>query len=250
MRPPLPRQRAASPILHRLVWRGLAALMGMLGMLGLASLPAQAQELQAVPALQGRVMQQAQVLDAPAREALEQQLVALEQETGAQMVVLLISSTAPEDIAAYAQRVADHWKIGRRTVGDGVLVVVAVQDRRVRIEVAKALEGAIPDLAARRIISEAIGPAFKAGDYAGGLSAAVTRLGDRIRAEKLGTPMPASQVGGSNGSGDGEETPWSEWLVLGLVALPLLGRVFTGLFGRKFGALLWRVAPAAHWPGG
>jgi uncharacterized protein len=89
-------------------------------------------------------------------------------------VLLLVPATAPEDIAAYAQRVADTWKIGRRDVGDGLLLVVAKDDRRVRIEVAKALEGAVPDLAARQIIDNDR-PAFRADDYAGGLNAAVDR---------------------------------------------------------------------------
>ncbi len=89
----------------------------------------------------------------------------MEAETGSQIVILLVETTAPEDIAAYAQRVADQWKIGRRDVGDGVLIVErAWRDRRVRIEVAKTLEGAIPDLAASRIIEQAIVPAFRQGD--------------------------------------------------------------------------------------
>ncbi|MCV5942358.1 TPM domain-containing protein, partial [Escherichia coli] len=82
----------------------------------------------------------------------EAKLQALETELGSQIVVLMVPSTAPEDIASYAHRVADTWKIGRREVGDGLLIVVAKDDRRVRIEVAKALEGAIPDLMARRVI--------------------------------------------------------------------------------------------------
>jgi uncharacterized protein len=210
----------------------LAGLVVCLLLTGLLGLPVRAQDVQAIPALSGRVIQQTPVLDPAVQSTLERQLAALEQETGAQVVVLVISSSAPEDIAAYAQRVADNWKIGRRAVGDGVLLVVAVADRRVRIEVAKALEGAIPDLAARRIISEAIAPSFKAGDYATGLQAGVTRLSERIRAEKLGSPLPEESTSG------GDDSPWSEWLILGLVALPLLGRLFTGLLGRKLGALL------------
>src|SRR5690606_17847678 len=104
------------------------------------------------------------------RSALEARLAALEREAGAQLVVLMVPSTAPEDIAAYAHRVADTWKVGRREVGDGLLIVVAKNDRRVRIEVAKTLEGAIPDLMAFRVIDERITPAFRAGDFAGGLS--------------------------------------------------------------------------------
>ena len=88
---------------------------------------------------------------------------------------------------------ADSWKIGRRQVGDGVLIVVAKNDRRVRIEVAKALEGAIPDLAASRIISESVTPAFKAGDFAGGLNAAVDRIAARIGGEGCPSPTPGGR---------------------------------------------------------
>ena len=114
------------------------------------------------------------------RDRLEAKLAAFEAEAGPQIVLLLVPATAPEDIAAYAQRVADTWKIGRREVGDGVRVVVAKDERRVRIEVAKALEGAIPDLAARQIIDQSIRPAFRANDYAGGLEAALDQLIARI----------------------------------------------------------------------
>ena len=129
-----------------------------------------AQDVQPIPPLSGRVIDQTATLSAAQVQALDARLAGVERERGSQIVVLMLASTQPEDIAAYAQRVADSWKIGRRQVGDGVLVVVAKNDRRVRIEVAKALEGAIPDLAASRIINESITPAFKAGDFAGGLT--------------------------------------------------------------------------------
>jgi uncharacterized protein len=101
--------------------------------------------------------------------ALEQQLQSFEQQRGTQIVVLVLPSTAPEDIADFTQRLGDAWKIGRRQVGDGVLLVVALNDRRLRIAPAKALEGAVPDLAAQRIIDQVITPAFRRGDVAGGL---------------------------------------------------------------------------------
>jgi uncharacterized protein len=121
---------------------------------------ARAQDVLPVPVLTARVIDQTGTLDTVQRAALEGKLEAFEREAGPQIVVLIVPSTAPEDIAAYAQRIADSWKIGRREVGDGLLIVVAKNDRRVRIEVAKALEGAIPDLAARQIIQDAITPAF------------------------------------------------------------------------------------------
>jgi uncharacterized protein len=148
---------------------GVALLLWAL--LGVAG----AQQLAPIPALAARVMDSTGTLDAPSVQALDAKLVAFERERGSQIVVLLIPSTLPEDIDSYTQRVGDAWKIGRKGVGDGLLIVVAKNDRRVRIATAKTLEGAIPDLAARQIIDEAITPAFKRGDFAGGLNAGVFR---------------------------------------------------------------------------
>jgi len=114
--------------------------------------PARAQDVLPVPPLTAPVIDQTATLDEAQRAALIAKLAAVEQQTGSQIVVLMVPSTLPEDIASYSQRVGDSWKIGRRDIGDGLLIVVAKNDRRVRIEVAKALEGAVPDLAAKRII--------------------------------------------------------------------------------------------------
>ncbi|MES2088553.1 MAG: TPM domain-containing protein, partial [Pseudomonadota bacterium] len=146
--------------------------------------------VQAVPALTGRVIDQTATLTEAQRQALEAKLAAVETQLGSQLVVLMVPTTLPEDIASYGQRVADSWKIGRHDVGDGLLVIVAKNDRRVRIEVAKTLEGAIPDLAAKQIIDRAITPAFRAGDYAGGLNQAADQLAARVKGENL--PLPAA----------------------------------------------------------
>jgi uncharacterized protein len=156
----------------------------------------------------------------------------VERELGTQIVVLLVPSTQPEDIAAFAQRVGDQWKIGRRDVGDGLLIVVAKNDRRIRIEVAKALEGAIPDLAARQIITETISPAFKRNDYAGGLNAAIDRIAARVKPE--GLPAPGPRHGSAFGSG----FDWEEFAIFFFVMVPVIGAVLTGFFGRKLGSLL------------
>jgi uncharacterized protein len=152
------------------------------------ALPAWAQDVLPVPALTARVIDQTGTLQPGQAAALEAKLAAFEAEAGPQIVVLMVPSTQPEDIAAYAQRVGEAWKIGRREVGDGVLIVVALNDRRVNIQTAKALEGAVPDLAARQIIDRAIKPAFRADDYAGGLDAAIDQLIARIRGEALPAP--------------------------------------------------------------
>ena len=191
-----------------------------------------AQQLLPVPPLEGRVIDRTQTLDGPQRQAMEQHLANVERELGTQIVVLLVDSTLPEDIAAYAQRVGDQWKIGRRDVGDGLLIVVAKNDRRIRIEVAKALEGAVPDLAARQIISETISPAFKRNDYAGGLNAAIDRLATRIKPE--GLPAPDAQ---RDASGRSTGFDWQELAMFFFIAVPIAGAVLTGMLGRKLGAL-------------
>ena len=198
----------------------------------LAAVAAPAQDVRPVPPLNGRVVDQTGTLDAAQRAALESKLAAFEERSGPQIVLLLVSGTAPEDIAAYGQRVAEAWKIGRREVGDGVVVIVAKDERKVRIEVAKALEGAVPDLAARQIIDQAIRPAFRANDYAGGLNVAVDRLMARIQGEGLPAPQPGTRSGAQSG------LQLEELGVFFFVAVPIIAAVLTGLFGRKFGSLL------------
>ena len=191
--------------------------------------PALAQALQPVPPLTARVIDRSATLSAPQLQALEDKLAAYETAQGSQIVVLLVPTTQPEDIAAYAFRVADTWKIGRREVGDGILLVVAKEDRKVRIEVARTLEGAVPDLAAWRIIDGVITPAFRRGDFAGGLDAGVDGLIALIRGEAL--PAPAQ------GRAPDEGMNLEDLGALLFVAVPMLGAVLVGRRAR------W---PAAH----
>jgi len=206
---------------------GLAALALLLA---LATAPLRAQDVQAVPALGARVIDTTGTLAAAERDALEQRLAAFEAQAGPQIVLLMVATTAPEDIAAYAQRVADTWKIGRRDVGDGVLVVVARDDRRVRIEVAKALEGAIPDLVASRIIEQAVKPAFGHNDYAGGIQAGVDQILAHIRGEPL--PLPGERAATAGGYEP------MDLLIAALFVVPILSGVLRGIFGNKLGSLL------------
>jgi uncharacterized protein len=198
----------------------------------LAGLGAQAQDIQPVPALTARVMDSTGTLDAAQRQALEAKLAAFEKTRGAQVVVLMLGSTQPEDIAAYAQRVGDSWKIGRKHIGDGLLLVVAKDDRKVRIETTKTLEGAIPDLAARQIIDRAITPRFRQGDFAGGLDAATDQIMALITGEKLpepkASPSPDGQISGFN---------WTDLAVFLFFAVPIGGRILAGILGRKLGSL-------------
>ena len=186
-----------------------------------------------MPALTGPVIDATGTLSPADITALEPQLGALAQTRGSQVVVLMVPTTQPEDIAAYAQRVADHWKIGRRDVGDGVLIVVAKNDRRMRIEVAKALEGAIPDIAAARIIDGAMKPRFQQNDYAGGLGAAITQLSARIAGEALPVPDPKGADRAAQGEAGGLDwTQLAIFLFFGVMVMgPLVRRMLGGALG-------------------
>ncbi|HEX6704370.1 MAG TPA: TPM domain-containing protein [Albitalea sp.] len=205
----------------------------MAALLWLAATLVHAQDVLPVPPLSGRVIDQTATLTAAQSQALSDKLAALEQQSGSQVVVLIVPTTQPEDIASYGQRIADQWKIGRRDVGDGLVIVVAKNDRKVRIEVAKTLEGAIPDVAAKRIISEQVSPAFKAGDFAGGLNAAVDQLTARIKGENLPAPTPSSSSQRHADAG----MQWDELAMFFFVGVPIVGAVLTGMLGRKLGTL-------------
>jgi uncharacterized protein len=175
---------------HRL-W-ALAAALWLMGCIVTATAAAAlAQAVQPVPPLSGRVVDTAGLLSADQYRALEARLAAFEQAHGSQIVVLSVPTTQPEDIFSYANRVSQAWKIGRKGVGDGIVVVVAKNDRRMRIEVARALEGAVPDLAAQRIIREVMAPYFERDDFAGGLQAGVDRLIRLVEGEQLPVPQAA-----------------------------------------------------------
>lgn len=193
-------------------------------------LGAWAQSILPVPVLSSRVIDETGTLTAVQSQSLAAKLAALEKDTGAQLVVLMVSTTAPEDIAVYAQRVGDTWKMGRKDVGDGLLLVVAKQDRKIRIEVAKTLEGAIPDLLASRVISETIAPRFKQGDIAGGLEAGVDRLSVLIRGEQL----PAPQTEQRSGSG----FQWMDLAVFLFFASAVAGSMARRAFGTRIGSML------------
>ncbi len=197
---------------------------------------AHAQDVLPVPPLSARVIDQTSTLTEPQKTALIQKLALIETTRGAQVVVLVVPTTQPEDIATYGQRVADTWKVGRRDVGDGVVIVVAKNDRRVNIEVAKTLEGAIPDVLAGRIINDQIKPAFKADDYAGGLNAAIDRLDKAIGGEAL--PAPTAQKNGSAKRGVLGGFDIQDLAIFLFVGVPIAGALLTGIFGRKLGSVL------------
>ena len=180
-----------------------------------------------IPALSARVTDLTQTLSAPQQQALEQKLAALEAQKGSQIAVLIVPTTAPEEVEQFAIRVAEAWKLGRKGVDDGVLLLVAKEDRTMRIEVGYGLEGAIPDIAAKRIIEEMITPRFRAGDFYGGIEQGVDRLIGLINGEPL--PPPKATSGGSRNS-FGDIFPMALFLIFAV------GGVLRSMFGRLLGA--------------
>ena len=195
-----------------------------------------AQGVLPVPPLTGRVIDQTGTLTPAQVDALTNKLAAIETAHGSQLVILIVPTTAPEDVASFAQRVGEQWKVGRKDVGDGLIVVVAKNDRAVQIQVAKALQGAVPDIAAGRIIQQQIVPAFRAGDFAGGLNTAVDRLGERIASE--GLPQPGgSRQGGAQRESRGGGFDFQSIAIFLFIAVPMLGGILSRMMGRKLGAL-------------
>lgn len=180
----------------------------------------------AIPPLATRVTDQTGTLSAQQRAALEQTLAEFESRKGAQIAVLMVPSTKPETAAQFAVRTQEAWKLGRKGVDDGVLVVVAKEDRELHIEVGYGLEGVLPDAVAKRIIEEEITPRFKQGDFYGGLRAGI----ERIMRVVEGEPLPAPKTSQSRNSFD--------WLIPALFVALIAGNILRAIFGRFVGASL------------
>jgi len=213
------RRALAALLLAALAWAGLGAT-------------AWAQDLLPVPTLTSRVIDQTGTLSESERADLEAKLAAFEQRKGSQIAVLMVPTTQPEDIASYANRVGNAWRIGRKEVGDGILVIVAKNDRKMRIEVAKTLEGAVPDLAAIRIIDEEMKPRFRNNDFAGGLNAAVARLIGLVEGEAL----PAPSSGRSEGADDGID--WENLAIFLFVGVFIAAPIVRSIIGKKLGSVV------------
>ncbi|MCF7749521.1 TPM domain-containing protein [Bacillus subtilis subsp. subtilis] len=196
------------------------------------ALPAWAQAEALIPPLSSPVVDTTGTLDATQRQALEAQALALQQRKGSQLQILMVPSTAPESIEQYTQRVFEQWQVGRKGVDDGVLLVVAKEDRRVRIEPGYGLEGAIPDAIANRVIQEYLAPRFRNNDYAGGLADASTALVKLIDGEQLPAPVSTHRAS-PNPDGGG----WTFALVIGFFVGSFL-RAILGWLPRPVRALL------------
>lgn len=192
----------------------------------LLAFPAWAQV--AVPQLTARVTDLTGTLTREQTASLEQMIQSFEARKGSQIAVVMVPTTEPEAIEQYALRVAERWKVGRKNVDDGAILVMAKNDRALRIEVGYGLEGALNDATASRIIREAIVPRFREGDYYGGINAGVDRMIRVIDGEPLPEPAsPAPQVGGGIG----------QWLPILLILALVVGGLLRSMLGRTVGSL-------------
>jgi uncharacterized protein len=186
---------------------------------------ASAQNLQPVPPFSARVVDITGTLSGEQRSLLEQKLAAFQQRKGSQVAVLIVPTTEPESIEQFATRVFDQWKPGRgkvdgKWVDDGVILLVAKNDRKMRLEVGYGLEGPLPDATAKRIIDETVAPLFRQGDFYGGINSGVDRAIRVIDGEPL--PPPDRRWSGgreTNGRGIGNALPFLIFVVFGASAI-------------------------------
>jgi uncharacterized protein len=186
----------------------------------------------AVPPLSGRVVDQTGTLSGGDIASLTQTLKDFETRKGSQIAVLIVPTTAPETIEQYSIRVAEAWKIGRRKVDDGAILVVAKDDRKLRIEVGYGLEGALTDVTSKRIIDEIITPRFRSGDFAGGISAGVARIIGVVDGEPL--PAPVQQRGDSGSGLYQLINPFNPFVIIGVL---VLGAFLRSILGRLVGSV-------------
>jgi uncharacterized protein len=186
--------------------------------------------LQPIPKLTARVTDLTGTLTAGQQNSLEQKLAAFESAKGSQLAVLIVPTTHPQEIEEYSIRVVDAWKLGRKGVEDGALLLVAKDDHHVRIEVGRGLEGVLTDALSNRIIDETVKPAFRQGNFYGGIDAGLDQMMKLIQGEPLPPPEPQWQPGRRTHGGG---------LLLPLLFAVLAGSVvLRGIFGRTLGSVL------------
>ncbi|HEY5993545.1 MAG TPA: YgcG family protein [Gallionellaceae bacterium] len=184
----------------------------------------------AVPPLEHHVTDLTGTLDAQQVQALEARLASFEKEKGAQLAVLIIPTTEPETIEQYGIRVADKWKLGRKGVDDGALLLIAKDDRALRIEVGYGLEGVLPDALANRIINQIIVPRFKGGDYYGGVDAGLSAMMNIVKGEPLPAPLQRTSASG--------RYDIESLLFIGFGLVVVVGGILRAVLGRLPAALL------------
>jgi uncharacterized protein len=184
-----------------------------------------------VPKLAARVTDQTGSLTSAERDALEAKLRAFEAKSGSQVAVLLVPSIGDETIEEFAGRVADAWQLGRKGVDDGALLVVAKQERKIRIQTGRGVQGTLTDALSKRIVSDIVAPRFRNGDFAGGLDDGVDAIMKAIEGEAL--PLPEKK---SRGGKVDAVSSYSNFLWIAFFLVPVVGMVLRGMFGRFFGA--------------
>ena len=189
----------------------------------------------AVPALTQRVTDLTGTLAPDTVSRLENTLAQFEAAKGSQIAVLMLPTTEPEDIAGFGIRVAEQWKVGRKGVDDGAILIVAKEDRRVRIEVGYGLEGVLSDAVTKRIIEEDIVPRFKQGDFSGGVEAGVARMMRLIEGE----PLPPAQVSPQGGMGSMDQ------LMLFLIVGVIVGKILGAALGKGLGSSVAAIGAGA-----
>lgn len=238
-------QLVATPAVDLRLLGPLLKLMWLLMLLLITSVCAlaQAQDFVPVPPLQSRVTDQVGMLSAEQRGKLENVLAEYEQRTGSQIAILLLATTAPEAIEQYSIRVADAWKLGRKGVDDGVILVVAKDNppalRRLRIEAGRGVQGSLTDAQSKRILQDVIAPHFRQNDFYGGLAAGVSAIAAAIDKEQL----PARQQAAAD---QDELGGWLPLLVLlAFIAMAIRSRLRHGArafssdgWGRSAGVIL------------
>jgi uncharacterized protein len=182
----------------------------------------------AVPPLTARVTDLTGTLTTEQRNALEERLQAFEAQKGSQIAILIVPTTHPEEIEQYSIRVVEQWKLGRKSVDDGVLLLIAKDDHKLRIEVGYGLEGVLPDVIAKRIIADDITPHFKQGDFYDGIVAGITRVIGVLQGEALPPPQkhPTNNI------------PAETYLPILLIGALIGGAILRSIFGAFPGALL------------
>ena len=202
-----------------------------------------AQDLVPVPALKARVTDLTASLTPDQAARLEQKLAAFEARKGSQIAVLIVPTTNPEAIEQYSIRVAEQWKLGRKGVDDGALLLVAKDDRTLRIEVGYGLEGVLPDVVAKRIIADTIVPRFKVGDFYGGIDAGVDTMIRVVEGEPLPPPQKEwRHPGNTNGS------DLFLYLIVGVILAVVLGGILRAVLGRVPAAgLMGAIAGVISW---
>lgn len=202
-------------------------------LLALAAFAAVAADTIPVPKLTGRVVDLSATLDRSQQQAIAAKLAAFEQAKGSQVAVLLVPTIGTETIEEFATRVTDEWKLGRAGVDDGVLFVVAKQERRMRIQTGRGVQGVLTDALSRRIVAERVSPRFRAGDFAGGINDGVDAIIKAIEGESLPAPAQAAPRAKASSGSSIENFFWLAFMVV-----PVAGAILRSLLGRFLGASL------------